>query len=187
MTTTETKTGTNSGGSDGVTSDEQSAQSNAVTTYAGFWPRFFADFLDSLLLDLIAALSVLALMGLLYWVRVIFLKSDDTIGGFWAAGVDSIWMQGAVVLSRGLFSLIYFIGLTSQFGTTLGKRLFRIYVLSAQTGEKLSIRQSGVRCLAYLSSYATFGMGFVMVAFHPEKRGLHDLIAGTICVVKQKN
>ena len=182
MTTTETILGESDGGQ-----IKQSAQNNAVTTYAGFWPRFFADFLDSLLLDLIAALSVLALMGLLYWVRVIFLKSDDTSGGFWAAGVDSIWMQGAVVLSRGLFSLIYFIGLTSQFGTTLGKRLFRIYVLSAQTGEKLSIRQSGVRCLAYLSSYATFGMGFVMVAFHPEKRGLHDLIAGTICVVKQKN
>jgi hypothetical protein len=154
------------------------------TKYAGFWLRFWADFIDSMLLDFFAILSVLAMMGAIYWARLMFLGTAGTVGWSWAQSMDSFWMQGAVVLGRAVFSLFYFTFLTSRFGTTLGKSLFRIYVVSVETQERLSLYQSMLRCFAYLGSYLTGGIGFLMGAIHPEKRCLHDLIAGTICIVK---
>ncbi len=154
--------------------------------YAGFWLRALADFVDSILLDLIAIVAVFAVLGGAYWVQTIFFDSAGRSSFSWAEAVDSLGMQMAVVGSRVFFSLIYFTVLTSRFGTTPGKRLFRIYVISTETKEKVSLRQSLVRCLSYFASYITLGVGFMMAAFHPEKRALHDLISGTMSVVKLK-
>jgi uncharacterized RDD family membrane protein YckC len=48
----------------------------------------------------------------------------------------------------------------------------------------ISLKQSWIRCLSYTLSYLPMCAGFIMAAFQPEKRALHDLIAGTVSIVK---
>jgi uncharacterized RDD family membrane protein YckC len=40
--------------------------------------------------------------------------------------------------------------------------------------------------LGYTVSYLIIGCGFFMAAFHPQKKALHDLLAGTVSVVRNK-
>ena len=48
------------------------------------------------------------------------------------------------------------------------------------------MKQSVVRTVGYALSYAPLGAGFLMAAIHPEKRALHDLIAGTVSITKER-
>ncbi len=149
--------------------------------FAGFWVRTLADLVDSILLDLLAILLVFAVVGAASVFRI-----DRAFSGGALDWVDSLWVQGGVVASRGILAIVYFTLSTAHWGTTLGKRLFRIYVVSSATQEPVSLRQSWLRCVGYLASYLTLGVGFVVAAFQPEKRALHDWIAGTACVIRPK-
>ena len=71
-------------------------------------------------------------------------------------------------------------------GTTFGKRIFGIYVVDRNTGEFLSHKQALIRLVGYIGSYLMLGCGFLMAAFHPEKRAFHDLVAGTVSVRRPK-
>lgn len=133
--------------------------------FAGFWVRAIADMVDSLLLDVAA--FVFAFLG------------QKVLAGPYG-------FQISFVIGRGLFSLLYYSWLTYRFGTTVGKRLLRIYVVSFEGFGPITLRQSILRCCSYLLSYLPFGGGFIMVAFHPQKRGLHDLFADTISIVKPR-
>ncbi len=63
-------------------------------------------------------------------------------------------------------------------GTTPGKRLFKLYIRQ-DDGAELSAGKAILRLLGYLASTLALGLGFLMIAFTKGKRGLHDVIAGT--------
>ena len=67
-------------------------------------------------------------------------------------------------------------------GTTLGKKLFGIYVVDEKTRTFLSRKQAIIRLVGYVGSYLMIGCGFLMAAFHPQKKAFHDLVAGTVSV-----
>ncbi len=114
---------------------------------------------------------------------------------FWSAAqsepVPSIWdafdpfmMQ---ILNTGLYfclSFPYFVIGHQRWGTTLGKRLFRVYVVNQTDLGPLTLGQSVSRYLGYFVSALPLAAGYTMAAFHPEKRALHDLIAGTVSIRK---
>ena len=124
--------------------------------YAGFWVRVLAYLLD--LLILAVPIGILALVfgegSLLY----------DLLGG--------------------LTVTAYIIGFWTAFdGQTPGKRLMGIKVVRHSDGGPITLKQALLRYfVGYTLCNLTLGLGFVMVAFRYDKRGLHDLIAGT-CVV----
>ncbi len=154
------------------------------TKYAGFWIRAIADFIDSLILDSAAILLELMGVGVLFWIGI--LSHSGTQGGvtsFYEA-IDPFRFQIIFGVLRALLSLGYYTWLTYRYGTTLGKRVLRIYVVSMVDLSPITLRQSLIRCLGYILSYLPLGAGFLMAAFHPEKRALHDLIAGTVSIVK---
>ena len=81
--------------------------------------------------------------------------------------------------STGWIALIaaYFVLLHGMAGKTVGKWLFGLRVVSADQ-KPITYRQALVRWLGALIS-AIFGLGFLWILFSQEKRGWHDLLAGT--------
>ena len=68
--------------------------------------------------------------------------------------------------------------------TTIGKRVFGIYILQSD-GSKVGFFRALARALAISLSWITLGIGFLMIAFRGDKRALHDLICGTVVVYKR--
>jgi uncharacterized RDD family membrane protein YckC len=151
--------------------------------YAGFWIRAIADFIDSLILDLVVGLLLLMGLGVYYWTQTLI----GTTSPEFLAVMDSFQFQVGFGILRCIVSLIYYPWVTYRYGTTLGKRAFKIYIVSKSNYSAISFQQSMVRCLSYALSYLPFGAGFLMVIFHPEKRALHDFIAGTVAIVRHKD
>jgi uncharacterized RDD family membrane protein YckC len=152
--------------------------------YAGFWLRLMASVIDSIVMDIATLLFGLVCLGAIYWIEIILgWHSTATFPSF-SDFFNPFHMQLGLVLIQGGLSILYYTWMTYRCGTTLGKRVFRIYVVKSSDQTLISRGQSLIRCLAYLLSYLPFGAGYLMAAFHPEKRALHDLIAGTICIVR---
>jgi uncharacterized RDD family membrane protein YckC len=73
--------------------------------------------------------------------------------------------------------LLYFGSFVQWGGQTPGKMLFGLKVVTAD-GSPVTMGRAVLRVGGYfLSSF--FLLGFLLIAFHREKRGLHDLLSGT--------
>jgi uncharacterized RDD family membrane protein YckC len=152
--------------------------------YAGFWIRLVADIVDSLILTIASWIVEYALLGVFYLGWMMIEKSRG--GGVppFGEAFDAFRLQ---VLNIGLYfcvSFPYYVWGHFRWGTTLGKRPFGIYVLRADDHGSITLKQSIGRFFGYGLSYALFFCGFIMAAFHPDKRALHDLLAGTISIRK---
>jgi uncharacterized RDD family membrane protein YckC len=125
-------------------------------------------------------------MAPIYAIRVSMLHAHgQSAPPFWDA-FDPLWLQ---IVNAGLYVLMafpYYVIGHYRYGTTLGKRPLRVYVVQAGSFERITLKQSVIRFFGYLVSYLPFGAGFLMAAFHPQKRALHDLIAGTVSVRRER-
>lgn len=66
-------------------------------------------------------------------------------------------------------------------GATIGGIVFGLKVVRAD-GRQMDWVTAAVRALACFLSLVVIGLGFLWIAFDPEKRGWHDKIAGTVVV-----
>jgi len=149
--------------------------------FAGFWIRFAASFIDWTILTIASWVAQLMILGVVYWMRIFVSHSGGGTGGFFDA-FNPLWLQVMNGILYLLLSLPYYIIGHRRYGTTLGKRPFRIYVVDNSTLGPITLKQSVIRCFGYAVSYMVFMVGFIMAAYHPTKRALHDLIAGTVSV-----
>jgi uncharacterized RDD family membrane protein YckC len=134
-----------------------------ILRYGGFWVRAVATLIDSFILGIALAL-VGAVTGLDFF-------TDDPEQISWLA----IAVQVAV-------DWLYEAGLTaSPWGATLGKRALGLRVVTEQ-GERISFARATGRCFAKFLSALLLLIGFLMVAFTARKRGLHDMLAGTVVI-----
>jgi len=85
------------------------------------------------------------------------------------------------------FLALYTLPFWFRFAATPGKMLFRLEIQDAATGKPMSHSQAVIRFLSYIVSVLPFSLGFVWVLFNKKKRGFHDLIAGTVVVVRPKS
>jgi uncharacterized RDD family membrane protein YckC len=134
-----------------------------ILRYGGFWIRVVATLIDGFILGI--ALGLLgAATGL----------------DFFADDPDQIsWLAIAVQLA---VDWLYEAGLTaSPLSGTLGKRAVGLRVVTQQ-GERISFARSTGRYLAKIVSGLLLLVGFLMVAFTERKRGLHDMMAGTVVI-----
>jgi len=74
-----------------------------------------------------------------------------------------------------------------RFSATPGKMLFRLEIRDATTGARMTRRQSVIRFLGYIVSTLPMSLGFIWVGINKKRRGFHDLIAGTVVVVKPRS
>ncbi len=129
-------------------------ESAMVGRPAGFWIRLAAYIIDGLLLDL-----------------PIYLALD--------VGLDLGGLPTNLV--SVIASVTYYTAGVAHWQTTIGKNVFGLRVLRVD-GSKVSVGRALGRALSYYVSAFIFGIGFLMIAFRRDKRGLHDLICDTVVV-----
>jgi uncharacterized RDD family membrane protein YckC len=123
---------------------------------AGFWIRVVASFLDSLLvLTIIFAITMAA---------------TRTIG----APFEAVYLLMSVIVPVTYYPLFH----SGEWQATPGKRLAGIYVTRSDGGP-LSVPHALGRYVAFGINTITLGIGFIIAAFHSQKKALHDHLAGT--------
>lgn len=134
--------------------------------FAGFWIRFLAHLVDFILWN---AAELTIEYGITLPLKL-----------------GTVAQQGISVVATLVIPYLYYVEWQVRQGDTIGKRWFGIRVVDAATGGPMSRKQAVGRLYAYLVSYVMLGCGFFMVAFHPQKRGLHETLSGTYSLRRKR-
>lgn len=129
----------------------------ASQTYAGFWPRFGATILDTMI-TLVISVPIMMM-----------------VQGSAAAGP-------ADFLLNWVAPTIYTIVFWTVKQATPGKMVLSLRIVDATTGSAPSLGQYVGRYFAYFLSLIPLGLGFIWVAFDGRGQGWHDKLAGTVVV-----
>lgn len=167
------------------TMDAQRAQ--AVVRYAGFWRRFFACFLDTLILSA-AIVPIAAMIG-------IGATGITSSHYYLMHGGNSRYYMGNHEFVAGSFFLLLTIWLavpwlyfalmeSSKNQATLGKMALGLRVTGLD-GCRISFGKATGRYFAKILSSMTLLIGYIMAAFTAKKQALHDFVAGTLVLSKQ--
>jgi uncharacterized RDD family membrane protein YckC len=134
--------------------------------YIGFWSRFGATIIDTILLCIVLYPPLILIYGWEYF------DLDQT--SFIAGPADFIisWIIPFILI------LVFWI----QKQATPGKMLVHAKIIDAKTGEKPTLRQWIIRYIGYFLGAIPLGLGYFWVAFDARKQGWHDKMAGTIVV-----
>ena len=145
--------------------------------YAGFWIRFWAFIVDSILV----AIIVEPIVASIY-------KNSQNVPDPMSADManlvlDSFKPQGGLdVLFSWVLPAVAIVLFWVYRAATPGKMLLRAKILDAETGQQPSVPQCIGRYLRYYVSIFTLFLGFLWIAFDSRKQGFHDKLAGTVVV-----
>ncbi|UCB43633.1 MAG: RDD family protein [Dehalococcoidales bacterium] len=132
--------------------------------YAGFWIRFAASIIDSIIVEAVYFLFA-------------FLLYRAVIADLYSPFISVFWFPIPWLLPWLYYWL--FIGLKGQ---TLGKMAVGIKVINIQ-GEKPGLGLAALReIVGKLVSSIVFCLGYLWIAFDEQKQGWHDKIASTYVV-----
>ncbi len=105
--------------------------------------------------------------------------------------IDWIWMAGISVAgffvepqigpmaALGVTFLVILFG-WAIWGATPGKSICKLYITAGAGGQAgIGFPRALARMVGYTVSSMILGIGFLMIAFNSQRRGLHDMIAGT--------
>jgi uncharacterized RDD family membrane protein YckC len=140
--------------------------------YAGFWVRVGAMFIDGLILGAVWAL--LAFVGFL--VLAPSLSRSGAAPEAALAAMSIVFVLGYLLLLAG--SACYEAFFVARSGATIGKKALRLKVVMPDGG-RVSLGRAFGRYFAKMLSGIPLYIGFIMVGFDSEKRGLHDYICNT--------
>lgn len=133
--------------------------------YAGFWIRFVAYFIDSIILG--AALGLLARFVL---------------------GIDNLDVEQPFSVSETLIGLvlqgIYFVSMWVRFGASIGKMAVGIIIVQADDYGRITVGQAVGRFFGQFLSAIPLLLGFIWAAFDPRKQTWHDKLAGTVVIYR---
>jgi len=132
-----------------------------TTTYAGFWRRFVAWFLDGLLLS------------------VVTLPFTLQFGG--DAAAEAARASAAGTISTVVGWLYHALMESSAKQATVGKMALGIIVTDLE-GRRIGFGRATGRYFAKILSALILGIGFLMAAFTERKQALHDMVASTLVV-----
>jgi len=139
--------------------------------YAGFSRRLLASVVD------------LGVTSLVFFALAIILP---ILLGPWL-GVP----RGSVILASGAVAWLVIAWLywalmeSSSKQATVGKEMLGIVVTDAE-GNRMSFRKATVRHVGKLASALPALAGFVMIGFTARKQALHDLVTGSLVVMKRE-
>jgi uncharacterized RDD family membrane protein YckC len=104
------------------------------------------------------------------------------VGGLQAAAALALVgeLEGAQVVGL-VIGFAYTVGFWATQGATPGKMAVGCKIISVE-GDELSPGRAIGRYFAMFLSALTLGIGFLMIAFTEDKRGLHDYVAGTVVI-----
>lgn len=132
--------------------------------YAGFWIRVLASIGDSILLFIV----LMPILVILYTIGLI--------------NPDNNQVFNPIDLLMQIFSAAVYVFFWVKYAGTPVKRLLKLKILDAKTGEHLSYGQAFIRYIGYIPSALVLCLGFIWVAFDSKKQGWHDKMAGSVVV-----
>jgi uncharacterized RDD family membrane protein YckC len=147
-----------------------------VIKYAGFWRRWLASFLDGLLIWMIIFLIYIFLrLSHLSLTEVLSDKDHDIVHDLIKLLFDCIllsvlWLYHAIMES-------------SDYQGTLGKMAMGIRVTDLD-GKRIDFGRATGRYFSKILSFLTLMIGYIMAAFTKKKQALHDIIAGTLVLMR---
>ena len=145
-----------------------SSDGDVTPTYAGFWVRFGAVVIDTVVIGLGGAI-----LGVIIGIAI-GLVSPDTLEN----PVSDILAQ----LGGNIGGAAYFVFMhSSSKQATLGKMALGLKVTDLE-GERIGVGKAFLRLIGTFVSGVLLMIGYLMVAFTERKQGLHDKIAGTLVV-----
>lgn len=139
---------------------------------AGFWRRFAALFIDSILATIILYIPVLIAIS-------IFLLTTSSI-------TEKNPEESIIFILMTIFGYIASISFMiynriyrqSKTGQSLGKQFLGLYILDDRY-QKMTIKKSIVRAFCSMLSDWSLGIGYIMCAFRKDKQALHDIVSET--------
>lgn len=134
--------------------------------YAGFWLRFAAMIVDTIILMLIF-IPIGIILGLM--MPEMFIDYGTT---------RYIWLDWSIQV----IGIVFVIFCWMKFAGTPGKRLLKLKVLDAETGSHLTLGQAIIRYIGYIPSTLILCLGFFWVIWDKKKQGWHDKLAKTVVV-----
>ena len=137
--------------------------------YEGLVTRGIAFAIDAAIIDLVA----IVVAGAVALALSVLSVSKDSLG------TALIVVGGALFLA---WSVGYFVTFWSTTGQTPGSRLMRITVRTADDADVLRPRRAAVRFVGLVLAAIPLGAGFVPILFDERRRGLQDMLAGTVVV-----
>jgi len=152
--------------------------------YAGFWVRFVASFVDTLVLALPVAIVIYFLSDG-NWFD--FSQYQQNMQMAMSGNVNALNSQPQTSLKWELLFEVTVLIVTILFwkrfrGATPGKKFVHIKIVDAKTFADIDNKQAITRSFGYIISTMLLLIGFIMVAFRADKRGLHDLLANTVVI-----
>lgn len=125
--------------------------------------RFIAIFID---------LTVILLASGLFWLSTFMM-------GVGVSEHHIFQLLIALTIAIGIIYLTVTVTLVSR---TFGMMFVGTHVINNNNGAHPSIFQAALRGVGYMLCIALLGLGFGWIIFDREKRGLHDIVSGTLVV-----
>lgn len=139
-------------------------------SYAGFWKRFAALIIDSIILNIVLNLVGLAIIG-------------SSVFSMRGSSVESGRVAAFSIVSLVVQWLYYTLMESSSTRATVGKMALGIVVTDLQ-GKRVSFGRANGRYWGKIVSAIILLIGFLMAAFSEKKQALHDKLADTLVVNK---
>ncbi|HEY8953589.1 MAG TPA: RDD family protein [Candidatus Dormibacteraeota bacterium] len=134
-------------------------------SYGGFWIRVVAYIIDAIILGIIGGILSVPL-----GVNYSDVNSLNSAAARTSNGIDLV------------LSLVYFVGLWTYMGGSIGQRILGMRVVDATSGQPIGLGKAVIRWLGLLLSFFVCFIGVIWVAFDARKQGWMDKIAGTVVV-----
>jgi uncharacterized RDD family membrane protein YckC len=149
----------------------------AASGYGGFWLRAVAYvIIDGILLNI-----VFGAIGEVTGVSMMPAGMFTSFGTMPTNAAEMAHMSRFELLDLVITWLYFALMESSSRGATVGKMVVGLKVVDEQ-GRRISFLRATGRFFAKFVSMILLFVGFIMVAFTDRKRGLHDMIAGTLVV-----
>ena len=137
--------------------------------YGGILERFLALLIDGLIIGIGLGI-VSAILSFLFF-KIL------PIG---VASVISTLLNLVIIVAAFAY---YAIGY-GKYGTTIGKKIFKLYIVDQKKLTKPTMGQGVVRVLVQFFLSGILFIGYIMAFFNPEHTTLHDMLAKTYVIKK---
>ncbi len=164
--------------------DTLSEENKKQFRYAGFWRRFIAYLIDYFVLGTLSVLLMIPFYGVILLTAIGLEKAPKndaiTILGLTGA-IGSVLVIVIVTITAGW--LYFAIMQSSKTQATLGKMAIGAIVTDLE-GNRISFARATARYFSKLISNMTAYIGYILAGMTEKKQALHDMIAGTLVILK---
>lgn len=157
---------------------EGGAAPAAVAAFAGFWIRLVGYLIDAIILGVVGTILQLTLAGSLIAIPRAGTPPEAMVG-------PAMGMIGLIFVLNIAIAASYEAFFVANMGATPGKLVIGVKVVRPD-GSRVDLGRAFGRYFAKILSALILLIGYIMIGFDSQKRGLHDMICDTR-VIKSRN